>query len=46
MVIFGEIVSLNQRGQKYRKADYLIQISLNTMKVRVVGVAQPIEGRY
>ena len=46
MVIFAEIVSLNQRGQKDRRADYLIFFSLNTINARVVVIAQSVERRY
>ena len=45
MVIFAEIVSLNQRGQKDRRADYLIFFSLNTINARVVVIAQSGERR-
>ena len=44
MVISAEIVSLNQRGQKDRRADYLF-FSLNTIKARVVVIAQSGERR-
>ena len=43
MVIFAEVVSLNQRGQKDRRADLF---SLNTINARVVVIAQSVERRY
>ena len=46
MVIFTEIVSINQQGQKDQKDEYLIFFSLNTINARVVFVAQLLERRY